>query len=625
MDVVVDVVTMGVIASRLDGIVREMTGAILRTARSMTMAARDFSCCLISAEHEMLACPEGFLAHVSGVGPSAADMAALHPEFAEGDVFLHNDPYLGGGHAADHQILLPVFHEGEHVMTVGVKAHQVDIGNSQPTTYMYEAKDVYEEGALIFPCVRVQQNHEDVADIIRMCQRRIRDFETWYGDFVAQVGAARLGERRVKELCSKYGADTIRAFVREYFDYSERVTAAMIRRLPAGRISGSISHDPYAGAPDGIELNVTIDVEPEAGRVVVDLTDNPDCLANGLNLTESISRNAGIAGVLTVLGSMEGASLLSPNAGSFRCIDVVLRENCCVGIPRHPASCSIATNDLSDRTIGMVVNTFAQLGSGIGLAEPSPPGGGGGQGVISGWDRARNAKYFVQVILGFGGGPASSLSDGWLTFATAGGAGLAVINSVENVEQKLPIVVWDRRFQRDSEGAGRRRGAPGLGTVRGPRLDPATISYKTGVHIPARGVVGGGSAGPSDFAIVDADGHWDHPSSGRVQWRELQPGETIFERGGGGGGYGDPLERDPELVLQDVVDLWISRGRAQAVYGVVLEGDEERWETLRVSAAATAAERGRLAAMAERVDHREPYGDRAWWTERRADMNASAS
>src|SRR5215471_14022630 len=200
-------------ANRLDSVVREMTSTILRTARSSTMAARDFSCCLVSAQHELIASPEGMLAHVYGVGASAADMASLHPDFEEGDAFLHNDPYLGGGHAADHQILVPVFYDGEHVMTVGVKAHQIDIGNARPTTYMYEAQDVYEEGALIFPCVRVQQNYKDVQDIIRMCERRIRDFEIWYGDFLAQMGAARLAERRVRELCAKYGVATVRQFV----------------------------------------------------------------------------------------------------------------------------------------------------------------------------------------------------------------------------------------------------------------------------------------------------------------------------------------------------------------------------------------------------------------------------
>src|SRR5262249_37836030 len=180
---------------------------------------------------------------------------------------------------------------------------QTDIGNARPSTYMPEARDVYEEGALIFPCVRVQQGYEDVGDILRMCERRIRDYEVWYGDFLAQMGAARLAERRVKEICAKYGVRALRQFVHDYLDYSERMTEDLIRALPSGRITGAISHDPYFGAPNGIDLKVTIDIDASEGRIVVDLRDNPDCLPNGLNLTESTARNAGIASVLTVLGT----------------------------------------------------------------------------------------------------------------------------------------------------------------------------------------------------------------------------------------------------------------------------------------------------------------------------------
>src|SRR5262249_21504632 len=136
---------------------------------------------------------------------------------------------------------------------------------------------------------------------------------------------------------------------------------------------------------------------------------------------------------------------------------VLLRENCCVGVPRHPTSCSIATNDLADRTFGMIVMAFAQLGEGIGLAEPAvgaPPA----SAVISGWDRTRNANYISQILIGPGGGPGCGESDGWLTLSKAGGAGLGHINSVENVEQKSPIVIWQRSIRRDSEGAGRMRG-----------------------------------------------------------------------------------------------------------------------------------------------------------------------
>ena len=133
---VLDATTLAVMANRLDSITREMSNTVVRTARSTTMAARDFSCCIVSSEHELLASPEGMPAHVFGMGPSAKVMAEYHPDFAPGDAFLHNDPYIGNSHAADHQILVPVFFEGEHVFTACTKAHQVDVGNALPTTYM---------------------------------------------------------------------------------------------------------------------------------------------------------------------------------------------------------------------------------------------------------------------------------------------------------------------------------------------------------------------------------------------------------------------------------------------------------------------------------------------------------
>ena len=146
----------------------------------------------------------------------------LHDDIRDGDAFLHNDPYLGNTHPADHVILVPVFCEGIHLFTAAAKAHQADCGNAQPTTYMPYARDVYEEGSLIFPAVRVQRDYEDIDDIIRMCRRRIRVPDQWYGDYLAMVGAARIGETRLKELCAKYGGETL-----------ERVRRGVVRLLRA--------------------------------------------------------------------------------------------------------------------------------------------------------------------------------------------------------------------------------------------------------------------------------------------------------------------------------------------------------------------------------------------------------
>src|SRR5690349_8313162 len=152
---VFDAVRLALVSNRFEGIVRAMMNTLLRTARSAILnTARDFSCCILTAEDEMLAMAESIPVHVMG-GPDlmAAWMKRLHPVLRRGDAFLHNSPYHGNSHAADWCVLIPVIDdEGAHRYTVVAKAHLADCGNAIPTTYYADARDVYQEGALIFPC-----------------------------------------------------------------------------------------------------------------------------------------------------------------------------------------------------------------------------------------------------------------------------------------------------------------------------------------------------------------------------------------------------------------------------------------------------------------------------------------
>ena len=175
-----DPVTVSVISNRVDAIVREMSNTLLRSARSTVIAsARDFSCTIVTADNLLLTATDGIPVHVFGSDIQTQSMCDLHDDLAAGDAFVHNDPYLGNTHAADLTILIPVFVDGEHLFTTCAKAHQADIGNSVPSTYHASARDVYEEGALIFPCVRVQRDYEMIDDIIRMCRARIRVPDQW--------------------------------------------------------------------------------------------------------------------------------------------------------------------------------------------------------------------------------------------------------------------------------------------------------------------------------------------------------------------------------------------------------------------------------------------------------------
>lgn len=562
-----DQVVVAVLANRLDSIVREMTNTLFRTGRSAILnTAKDFSCSIVTADNQLLSSADGLPIHVLGGGRQTQSMLEFHPDLAAGDAYLHNDPYLGNTHTADHTILVPVFVEGRHLFTVAAKAHQADCGNSDPSTYMPFAKDVYQEGGLNFPCVRIQRDYQDVGDIIRMCRRRIRVPEVWYGDYLAALGAARIGERRLQALVERYGAETIATFVREWLDYSERRMTHAIRGLPAGKLTAQGRHDALPGLPDGIPVKVSIEVDPKEGIVTVDLRDNIDCVAVGVNLSQTCATAGALIGVLNCIDPS-----VPRNEGSFRRIRVLLRENSVVGIPRFPASTSMATSNVTNRLINATQRAFSLLGEGHGLAEGAASMGAG-FGVVSGVDRRHGGEPYVnQLVIGNNGGPGAPGCDGWVTYCMPDAAASVMVDSAEIIEQKYPLLIRSLRLVEDTGGAGRFRGGPAGEIVYGPLHDPMTVAYFAEMHEdPPKGTRGGGPGCRSRVSKIASDGREEPlPPIGLV---ELQPGECIRGLESGGGGYGDPLQRDPGRVRHDVLEGWITLGSARELYGVVLTG-----------------------------------------------------
>ena len=584
-----DQVVIAVLANRLDSIVREMTNTLFRTGRSAILnTAKDFSCSIITADNQLLSSADGLPIHVLGGGRQTQSMQEFHPDLAPGDAFLHNDPYLGNTHTADHTILVPVFVDDVHLFTVAAKAHQADCGNSDPSTYMPFAKDVYQEGGLNFPCVRIQRDFKDVEDIIRMCRRRIRVPEVWYGDYLAAMGAARIGERRLKTLVERYGADTIAEFIREWLDYSERRMTHAIRTLPAGRLIAEGRHDTLPGLPNGVPVKVIVEVKPHEGIVEVDLRDNIDCVPVGVNLSQTCATAGALIGVLNCIDPS-----VPRNEGSFRRIRILLRENCVVGIPRFPACTSMATSNVTNRLINATQRAFSMLGDGHGLAEGAASMGAG-FGVVSGNDRRLGGAPFVnQLVIGNNGGPGSPHCDGWVTYCMPDAAASVMVDSVEIIEQKYPLVIRSLRLVEDSGGAGRHRGGPAGEITYGPLHDPMTVAYFAEMHEdPPKGTHGGQSGSASRVYKITREGREEPlPPIGLV---ELQPGECIRGFEAGGGGYGNPLARDPERVRHDVLEGWVSSKNARDIYGVHLSGSRDDG-SLRVDASATATRRGELA------------------------------
>jgi N-methylhydantoinase B len=577
-----DPVELAIVANRLRAIVRRMSNTLYRTGRSGVLnTARDFSCAIVTADDRLLMAADSLPIHVlSGPDLMSAAMREFHPELRAGDAFLHNSPYHGNSHPADHSLMVPVVGpDGVHHFTMLVKAHQADCGNALPTTYMGAAADVYAEGALIFPVVRVQTDYRDNEDIIRMCEMRIRVPEQWRGDYLAMVGAARIGERELTALADELGYDALHAHAEAWFDYSEQRMVNAIRRLPAGVATARTTHDPYPGAPEGIPVTATVTVRPDEARVEIDLRDNPDCYPCGLNLTQAC---AGTAAMIGLFNSLPG--VVPTNAGSFRRVAVQLRRNCVVGIPEHPASTSVATTNVADRVTASVQMAIAELADGQGLAEA---GGFGAPSaaVISGRDPRSGDRPFVnQLFLVLTGGPGNPHTDGWLTFCHAGNGGMLYVDSVEVDELSFPMLVHRQHVEPDTEGAGRRCGAPSVCAEYGPIDTDLTVIYASDGHVNAALGARGGLPGSNARQYRrDADGGL-HPLGGLGEVT-LCPGETVVSYTAAGGGYGSPYEREVERVCADVAEGRISRERALDTYGVVIALDGS------VDIAATAATR----------------------------------
>ena len=584
----IDSVLLAVLSKRIESIAGKMQNTLLRTARSGVINnGRDSSCCIITADARLLAVGESLPIHVMvGSDMMARTMMDFHPRLRRGDAFLHNSPYHGCSHAADLSVLVPVIDDGGvHRFTVLAKAHQADIGNSVPTTYMASARDVYEEGALIFAATKVQENYEDIDDIVRMCMMRIRVPEQWRGDYLAGVGAARIGERDLLALGADVGWDTLEAHVGAWFDYSEQRMIAALTRLPSGRTAARSVHDPFPGTPpEGVSIKATVEVDSAAAQIEVDLTDNPDCMPCGFNVSEACSRSAAMVGIFNSL-----ALTVPSNAGSFRRVRVHVRDNCVVGIPRHPASCSVATTNVADRVTNAVQLAIAEFGDGFGMAEVGAVASAA-SAVISGSDPRNGGAPFVnQLILADTLGAAHPREDAWLTVGHIGAAGMCMYDSVEVDEMKYPVRVTDRRVVADTEGAGKFRGAPSSRVEFGPVGCSLEAVYASdGRFNPALGARGGLTGAPAHNYKRGCTGERIEANG----WADimLDDGESVIGISTGGGGYGSPLERDPARVKYDVDEGYVTKERAEEVYGVALD------ESGMVDEAATARRRAKLGS-----------------------------
>ena len=568
---------MALLASRIGSISIQMNNTMIKGARSSVLAlARDCSTAICDGNGDVLAFPAGFPVHVGAISLAGHTLLETYgDDLRPGDAYLNNSPYHGNTHAADYTILVPVIYEDELMFICVCRGHQADIGNSIPSTYHPKAKDVYEEGALIFPCVRVQRDYKDVPDIINLCKMRIRVPDVWYGDYLAMIGAARIGERELTELINKYGKDTIKAFCEEWHEYGKQRMIEQIRKFPAGTAYYETKHDPIPGIiPNGVTVRVKLTVDPKAGLITCDFTDNEDSMPCGLNLCEATLTSAARTGVLNRMSVRD----LPHCEGALSRIVVKMREGSIVGKAKHPFSSSVATTNVNDRAVVAVQCGLNQITDRLGMAEPHYDMGPS-LSVISGKDsRYHNRPYVTQLLSGVAGGPGVNGHDGYLHHAISNG-GMFYWNSIEKMERSYPILYLQQEIVTDGIGSGKWDGAPSIKTVIATTKDPVTFVYMSDGHEnPARGAAGGLDGVPAQAFLcrvkngIETEIVKELPTIHEIT---LQPGEALCGICSSSGGYGDPLERDPELVRKRAREGWISLEKARDTYGVVLDTEPE--------------------------------------------------
>ena len=566
---------MSVLSSRLYSIGLEMTNTLMRTARSQLMSVcHDLSTAICDRNGKVIALAESIPVHCANMGLTV-EPCFEHPEgIKRGDLFLNNSPYHGNTHHADYTFIAPVFCGDELMFFAVTKGHQADIGNTIPSTYVPSAKDMFLEGAIDWPCVKFQKDYKDVPDMIKIAMMRNRVPDLWYGDYLACLGSCRVGEKRLEALCEEYGNDVIKDFCDAYQKYGAKRMEEELKLLPEGHYTYNIKADAIEGVVPEINIHIICDTKPKEGIIEFDLTENEDSMPCGLNMCEATVLASTVTGVLNRMPND-----IPCNDGAMSRIKVKMREGCVIGKAKAPYSSSMATTNLADRLISGVQALMNQITDDKGMAE-----GGATQcpavAVVSGTDWRKNgATYVNQIFCGMTGGPAVNGYDGWITYQYPVTGGPMNWNSTEVLEQQYPFKVIHEEVMMNSVGAGKYDSAPSCKFVMTPRHDPLVSAYSCdGIDNPPKGACGGldgykAAAWKYNIAEGESSKVMLPPFAEPV----IEVGEAIVSESSSGGGYGDPLERDPYLVAHRVREEWISKEFAEKTYGVVVDDSKEEY------------------------------------------------
>lgn len=567
----IDRVGLTLLNQRLVNICDEMAVSMMRTAYSPIFSeGLDFTTLLLDKD--------GNLAATTGINPAMLGASlyaatwminevgrdALQP----GDVWIHNDPYRGGSHMPEHMMIKPIYYEDELCGYLGTMAHMSEIGGMSAGSFAATATEIYQEG-LRLPPVRLFINNEPNRDVWRIMLSNHRTPSNTWGDLHAMLGSLRVGERRLLQLIDERGVDSLAHDMSQLQDYAERHIREELRALPDGDYFAEDFFDNDGVEPGRHYLRLRLIVEGDS--IVFDYSDSDPQAAGPINAPYVVTLSASLNALLYLLERR-----VPVNAGITRAVRVVAPAGSICNV-RLPGACVGGQTELQPRVMELITGRIAsQI-----LPERAAAGSGNTSlNFLFGGRHPSTGEYFAHYHFeanGWGGRVGSDGNSAQIVPHAA-----CRNTPVEIFESRWPWLHHRYSLREGSAGPGRHRG--GLGIVRELEVESDLITVSAladRADSPPWGILGGHDGSTTRIELrkhgtdtfVPIDQVLDLPSKTKFANARLTRGDTVRLVSPSGGGYGDPLERDPHLVALDVENRVINTQQAAADYGVVLDVD----------------------------------------------------
>ena len=548
-----------VVKNALFAAAEEMKIVLAKTAYSpLLKVAGDYSCGIFDIEGNMVAQGPDLPIHLGSMPDAVRAVVRAFADVAVGDVFIHNDPYDGGSHLPDVNVVMPAFHEGRLLGYGCVRAHWPDIGSATPGSYG-AVTEIYGEG-LRLPPIRLYRDGKPDAAIEAIIFANVRTPSERLGDLRAQVAANLRGTLRMTELAVKYGTDELLHIMREVLDYSETMMRAALRALPDGEASFTDVFDGDGiielGETEDATFTVKLRIVKKGDTILADFTGSDMAVTGPMNAPLTVTAS-GVYCALKMIA--DPGSLIPPNSGCWRPVTVTAPPGSVVNA-QHPSPVVYANHEISHRVADMVMAALFQI-----CPRNVMAGSQGTSAVITfGGMDFRSGERYVSYESVKGGYGARPTKDG--INAVASTVSNMSNTPIEIIEMSFPLRIEEYALVPDSGGAGKYRG--GLGARRVWRVlekqAQASVCCERSVT-PPFGLDGGLSGGPAITTLIPPRGNARKLNSkgGFV----APAGSLVVLEAPGSGGYGDPRERDPTALSEDLLDGYVTQAAARRDYG----------------------------------------------------------